>query len=34
MLAIGVGVVAGLVVGFMPRAVPVDLAEVKRAPLS
>ncbi|MDP3214054.1 MAG: biotin/lipoyl-binding protein, partial [Deltaproteobacteria bacterium] len=34
MLAIGVGVVAGLAYGFMPRAVPVDLAEVKRGPLA
>ncbi len=34
MLAVGVAVAAGLVYGFMPRAVPVDLAEVKRAPLA
>ena len=34
MLAIGVGVAAGLAYGFMPRAVPVDLAEVMRAPLT
>jgi HlyD family secretion protein len=34
MLAIGVLVAAGLGYGFMPRAVPVDLAEVKRAPLT
>ncbi|MGA9164858.1 MAG: biotin/lipoyl-binding protein, partial [Thiobacillus sp.] len=34
MLAIGVGVAAGLGYGFMPRAVPVDVAEVKRAPLA
>ncbi len=34
MLAIGVLVAAGLVYGFMPRAVPVDLAEVKRGPLT
>jgi HlyD family secretion protein len=34
MLAIGVLVAAGLAWGFMPRAVPVDLAEVKRAPLT
>ena len=33
-LAIGVGVAAGLGYGFMPRAVPVDLAEVTRAPLT
>ncbi|MHB9157038.1 MAG: HlyD family efflux transporter periplasmic adaptor subunit, partial [Thiobacillus sp.] len=33
MLAIGVLVAAGLVYGFMPRAQPIDLAEVKRAPL-
>ncbi len=33
-LAIAVLVAAGLVVGFMPRAVPVDLAEVTRAPLA
>jgi len=34
MLAIGVLVAAGLAYGFMPRAVPVDLAEVTRAPLT
>jgi len=34
MLAIGVLVAAGLVYGFMPRAVPVDVAEVKSAPLA
>ncbi|MBW8370560.1 MAG: efflux RND transporter periplasmic adaptor subunit [Thiobacillus sp.] len=34
MLAIGVLVAAGLAYGFMPRAVPVDLAEVRRAPLA
>jgi HlyD family secretion protein len=34
MLALGVLVAAGLAIGFMPRAVPVDLAEVKRAPLA
>ena len=34
MLAIAVLVAAGLVYGFMPRAVPVDLAEVTRAPLT
>jgi HlyD family secretion protein len=34
MLAIGVGVAAGLGYGFLPRAVPVDVAEVKRAPLT
>ncbi|MHB1188844.1 efflux RND transporter periplasmic adaptor subunit [Thiobacillus sp.] len=34
MLAIGVGVAAGLAYGFMPRAVPVDLAEVTRGPLA
>jgi HlyD family secretion protein len=34
MLAIGVLVAAGLAYGFMPRAVPVDLAEVKRGPLT
>jgi HlyD family secretion protein len=33
MLAIAAIVAAGLAIGFMPRAVPVDLAEVKRAPL-
>jgi HlyD family secretion protein len=33
MLATAVIVAAGLVVGFMPRAQPVDIAEVKRAPL-
>lgn len=34
MLAIGVLVAGGLVYGFMPRAVPADVAEVKRAPLT
>ena len=34
MLATAVIVAAGLVYGFMPRAVPVDIAEVKRAPLA
>lgn len=34
MLATAVLVVAGLVYGFMPRALPVDIAEVKRAPLT
>ena len=34
MLAVVVLVVAGLVYGFMPRALPVDMAEVKRAPLT
>jgi HlyD family secretion protein len=34
MLALGVLVAAGLAIGFMPRAIPVDLAEVKRAPLA
>src|SRR5512139_4218785 len=34
MLALGVLVAAGLAIGFMPRAVPVDLAEVKRGPLA
>jgi HlyD family secretion protein len=34
MLAIGVGVAAGLGYGFLPRAVPVDVAVVKRAPLT
>jgi len=33
MLATAALVAAGLVVGFMPRALPVDVAEVKRAPL-
>ena len=33
MLATAALVVAGLVYGFMPRAVPVDIAKVKRAPL-
>ena len=32
-LATAALVAAGLVYGFMPRAIPVDLAEVKRAPL-
>ena len=34
MLATAALVAAGLVIGFMPRAVPVDVAEVKRAPLT
>lgn len=34
MLATAVLVAAGLVFGFMPRALPVDIAEVKRAPLT
>ncbi|MGB9129049.1 MAG: efflux transporter periplasmic adaptor subunit, partial [Thiobacillus sp.] len=34
MLAAAVIVAAGLAFGFMPRAVPVDIAEVKRAPLA
>lgn len=34
MLATAAVVVAGLVIGFMPRAVPVDVAEVKRGPLA
>lgn len=34
MLAVWVLVTAGLVYGFMPRAAPVDLAEVKRGPLT
>jgi HlyD family secretion protein len=34
MLATALVVAAGLVVGFMPRAQPVDIAEVKRAPLA
>ncbi len=34
MLATAVLVAAGLVYGFMPRALPVDIAEVKRAPLT
>ena len=34
MLATAVLVGAGLVYGFMPRALPVDIAEVKRAPLT
>jgi len=33
-LATAVLVAAGLAIGFMPRAVPVDVAEVKRAPLA
>ena len=33
-LATAAVVAAGLVYGFMPRAVPVDLAEVTRAPLT
>jgi HlyD family secretion protein len=34
LLATAAVVVVGLVIGFMPRAVPVDIAEVKRAPLT
>ena len=34
MLATAVLVAAGLALGFMPRAQPVDVAEVKRAPLA
>jgi HlyD family secretion protein len=34
MLTTAALVAAGLVIGFMPRAVPVDVAEVKRAPLT
>jgi len=34
MLATAAVVAAGLAYGFMPRAVPVDVAEVKRAPLA
>jgi len=34
MLATAVAVAAGLVYGFMPRAVPVDVAEVTRGPLT
>jgi HlyD family secretion protein len=34
MLAIIAVVAAGLAIGFMPRAVPVDVAEAKRAPLA
>jgi HlyD family secretion protein len=34
MLTTAALVAAGLVIGFMPRAVPVDIAEVKRAPLT
>ena len=34
MLATAAAVAAGLAIGFMPRAVPVDVAEVKRAPLT
>ena len=34
MLAAAALVAAGLAIGFLPRAVPVDLAEVKRAPLA
>jgi len=34
MLATAALVVVGLAIGFMPRAVPVDVAEVKRAPLT
>ncbi len=33
-LATAAVVAAGLAIGFMPRAVPVDVAEVKRAPLA
>ncbi|MCD6706087.1 MAG: HlyD family efflux transporter periplasmic adaptor subunit [Thiobacillus sp.] len=33
MLATALVIAAGLVYGFMPRAQPVDIAEVKRAPL-
>jgi HlyD family secretion protein len=33
MLATAALVAAGLALGFMPRALPVDIAEVKRAPL-
>jgi len=33
-LATAVLVAAGLAIGFMPRALPVDVAEVKRAPLA
>jgi HlyD family secretion protein len=34
MLATAVVVAAGLAIDFMPRAVEVDVAEVKRAPLA
>lgn len=34
MLATAAVIVVGLVIGFMPRAVPVDVAEVRRAPLT
>jgi HlyD family secretion protein len=34
MLATAAVVAVGLVIGFMPRAAPVDVAEVKRAPLT
>ncbi|HMM47564.1 MAG TPA: efflux RND transporter periplasmic adaptor subunit [Thiobacillaceae bacterium] len=34
MLATAVVVAAGLAIGFMPRAVPVDVAEVTRGPLA
>ena len=34
MLATAAVVAAGLAIGFMPRAVPVDVAEVTRAPLA
>ncbi len=34
MLAMAALVAAGLVIGFMPRAVPVDIAEVTRGPLT
>jgi HlyD family secretion protein len=33
-LAVAIGVAGGLAYGFMPRAVPVDVAEVARAPLA
>lgn len=33
-LAVAIGVAGGLAYGFMPRAVPVDVAEVTRAPLA
>jgi HlyD family secretion protein len=34
MLATAAVVAAGLAIGYMPRAVPVDVAEVRRAPLA
>ena len=34
MAAMAAAVAAGLWLGFMPRAVPVDIAEVTRAPLT